>query len=148
MGAQGKRDGMSIEAMLPCFKCGKTLPNVCCDEENQPYGGTEFRTYGHYGSTFWDSMDGEELVINVCDECLREHGARLGQHKRYLPITANRLLVGKQWVDRPMVAYTGNRDDGHVELDADEIGSDLPNVEWPPNVAELKQYAMDRAVSS
>ena len=89
---------MSKEAMLPCFKCGKTLPNACHDEDNQPYGGTEFRTYGHYGSTFWDSFDGEELVLNVCDDCLRGHTGRLAQQKRYRP----------DWVVGPMVPYTGN----------------------------------------
>lgn len=136
---------MSQEAMLPCFKCGKTLPNACYDEDNQPYGGTEFRTYGHYGSTFWDSFDGEELVLNICDDCLGEHSARLAQHKRYLPISTDRLLVGKQWIDRPMVPYTGNRDDGSISLEPEEVGADLPNVEWPSNVDDLKQYALDRA---
>jgi hypothetical protein len=62
---------------LPCFKCGKDLKNVFPTSENQPDGGTEFRTLGHYGSTFWDSFDGEELILNVCDDCLRVHSARL-----------------------------------------------------------------------
>lgn len=74
---------MSKKAMLPCFKCGRVLDNVFADVDNQPYGGTEFRTYGHYGSTFWDSFDGEELVLNICDDCLREHSKRLAQHRRY-----------------------------------------------------------------
>lgn len=73
---------MSTEAMLPCFKCGKTLLNAFESQENQPSEGTEFRTYGHYGSTFWDSFDGEELVLNVCDNCLREHGDRLATQAR------------------------------------------------------------------
>ncbi len=71
---------------LPCFKCGKSLPHVFEGVTrppgleaggNQPYGGTEFRTQGHYGSTFWDSLDGEELVLNICDDCLRAHIDRL-----------------------------------------------------------------------
>lgn len=67
-----------ISALLPCIACGKTLPNVDMGgDPNQPYGGTEFRTYGHYGSTFWDSFDGTELVLNVCDDCLRAHPERL-----------------------------------------------------------------------
>lgn len=65
------------EAFLPCFKCGETLLNVFPDEGNQPSGGTEFRTYGHYGSTFWDSFDRTELILNVCDGCLRAHTDRL-----------------------------------------------------------------------
>jgi hypothetical protein len=132
--------------MLPCFKCGKTLQNECAQEENQPRQGTEFRTYGQYGSTFWDSFDGEELVLNVCDECLRAHTERLAQHKRYLPVMVARLgMVGKHWVERPMVAYTGNRDDGQLKIEPEELGTNLPNVEWPEDVDELKRYALQQA---
>lgn len=63
-------------ALLACFKCGKVLPTIL-NEVNQPSGGTEFRTYGHYGSTFWDSFDGTELILNVCDACLSENEDRL-----------------------------------------------------------------------
>lgn len=63
---------------LPCIKCGKPLKNVDEDSENQPYGGTEFQTYGHYGSTIHDAMPGfqddpeesMQLVVNVCDTCI------------------------------------------------------------------------------
>lgn len=96
---------MSVEAAVECFKCGRELLNVCADSDNQPDGGTEFRTYGHYGSTVWDSFYGEELVLNICDECLRGHTERLARHKRYLPVvTKGRLVVGKQWVERHMGA--------------------------------------------
>jgi hypothetical protein len=133
---------MSREAFLPCFVCGKTLENAFPDSDNQPNDGTEFRTYGHYGSTFWDSFDGEELVLNVCDPCLREHPERLAQHKRYRPIRCNGMMgYGRQWVDRPMVAYTGNTDDGDVRLEIEELGTDLPNVEWPDNIDEMKRFA-------
>src|SRR5262245_28729654 len=95
---------MSREAFLPCFKCGKTLMNGFIAADNQPREGTEFRSYGSYGSTFWDSFDGEELVLNVCDACLREHTERLAQQKRFLPIRCEGLVgLGQQWVDRPLV---------------------------------------------
>ncbi|AEL21689.1 hypothetical protein LILAC_91 [Mycobacterium phage Lilac] len=68
---------MGKRAMLPCFACGKVLENSFENVENQPSEGTEFRTYGHYGSTFWDSFDGTELVLNICDACLRERAGRL-----------------------------------------------------------------------
>jgi hypothetical protein len=139
---------MSKDAMLPCFKCGKTLENAFGDAENQPYGGTEFRTYGHYGSTFWDSFDGEELVLNVCDDCLRAHTERLAQHKRFRPVVTGRMWVGKNWVDRPMVPYTGNKDDGELKIEPEEIGSDLPNTEWPDNADELREYAIKLANGS
>lgn len=134
---------MSREAMLPCFVCGVVLRNAFPDQENQPQDGTEFRTYGHYGSTFWDSFGGEELVLNICDECLRKGTERLAQHKRFRPVTADRVgVVGKHWVDRPMVAYTGNQDDGDVKIEPEEIGSDLPRTEWCENAAEMREYAL------
>lgn len=64
---------------LPCFACGSLLENVSSHSENQPYAGTEFRTQGHYGSTFWDSFDGEDLVLNICDPCLCAHRDRLAR---------------------------------------------------------------------
>ncbi len=60
---------------LPCIKCGKPLDNVDEGAENQPYGGTEFVAYGHYGSTIHDPI-GEArekclvLVVNICDTCI------------------------------------------------------------------------------
>lgn len=121
---------MSTDAIVPCFSCGKTLKNAFPDEDNQPSEGTEFRTYGHYGSTFWDSFDGEELVLNVCDDCLRAHTDRLAQHKRFLPVHARGAgTVGRQRVKRPMVRYTGSRDDAAITVDADEL-SGLGDIEW------------------
>lgn len=136
---------MTQQAMLPCFVCGKTLLNVDDQSENQPSGGTEFRTYGHYGSTFWDSLDGEELALNVCDDCLSLHKERLAQQKRYLPIVTNRrLLVGKQWVDRPMVSYSGNPDDGSIIVEPEELGTKLgSHVEWPENIEEIKRWVQE-----
>lgn len=54
---------------LTCIKCNKELKS-CFDDAVQPLGGTAFRTYGHYGSTVFDPMDGSYLDIVVCDECL------------------------------------------------------------------------------
>lgn len=140
---------MSKEAMLPCFKCGKTLLNAFGDSDNQPSEGTEFRTYGHYGSTFWDSFDGEELVLNICDDCLRAHTERLAQHKRFRPVVVDRVgMVGKHWVERPMVPYTGHSDDGDVKIEPEEIGTDLPNTEWPDNAAEVREDAIKLADSA
>lgn len=134
---------MSEEAMLPCFVCGITLRNVFTRSDNQPTRGTEFRTYGAYGSAFWDSLDGEELVLNVCDECLRAHTERLAQHKRYRPVVVEGVgMVGKHWVDRPMVAYTGHPDTGDVKIEPEEIGTDLLNTEWADNAAQVREYAV------
>lgn len=105
-----------------------------------------FRTVGHYGSTFWDSVLGdEELVLNICDDCLRQHSERLGQQKRYLPVRSGGFVgLGQQWVDRPLVAYTGNRDDSELPLEPEELGTEISHVEWPPDIAERKADILER----
>lgn len=86
---------MTKEAMLPCFTCGKILLNIWADQEdwNQPSEGTEFITYGHYGSTFWDSLDGEQLVLNICDNCLRKNTKRLAKRRQRRQKWVNDLMV-------------------------------------------------------
>ena len=69
---------------LSCIVCDKPLRNVTEDSDNQPYVGTSFSSSGHYGSTAWDSVDGELLEINVCDTCLLRAG-QAGQVLRYRP---------------------------------------------------------------
>ena len=60
-----------VRHALPCFVCQKPLQNVESSSAiNQPMRGTEFISYGHYGSTIFDPMDGTILVMNVCDPCL------------------------------------------------------------------------------
>ena len=131
---------MSNEAYLPCFKCGKTLPNVFIESDNQPYGGTEFRTEGHYGSTFWDSFDGEDLILNVCDDCLLAHSERLGQQKMYQPVKVDGLGgFGRKPVDRPIVAYTGNPDDSTFDIDLEDLGCDDLGIEWSADIHTIKQ---------
>jgi hypothetical protein len=130
---------MSRNAYLPCFVCGTTLENVSEDVDNQPYRGTEFRTEGHYGSTFWDPFDGEELILNVCDDCLRTRTDRLGQQKSHLPVFCEGAMVGRQRVERPLVAYTGNADTTSATVEPEELGTDLRGVEWSPAVAETRQ---------
>lgn len=68
--------------LLPCIICGKEFESAFGEHEpegfsHHPYGATTFYTYGHYGSTFWDSFDGEQLVVCICDACLKERKARL-----------------------------------------------------------------------
>lgn len=139
---------MSEKAYLPCFKCGKELQNVFVECDNQPYEGTEFRTQGHYGSTFWDSFDGEDLVLNICDQCLRDHSNRLGQQKVSLPIRCGYLTgFGEVQVDRPLVAYTGNRDEDFVSVDAEDLGDseavgvthDSSRVRWVSDIEERRR---------
>lgn len=60
----------SIPCAVPCLICGGELRNVLDTGFNQPSGGLEFSTPGHYGTTVFDPMDGTRLVVNVCDNCL------------------------------------------------------------------------------
>lgn len=72
--------------VLACFKCGCDLDyaggeRVAPERRNQPSGGLYFRTFGNYGSTFFDPFrDSAFLEIAVCDECMRwakEQGRRI-----------------------------------------------------------------------
>ncbi len=63
---------------LPCLVCGKPLEDASGGfPVNQPYGGLGLVTYGAYGSTVFDPMNGTYLSFSVCDECLVE-GAKAG----------------------------------------------------------------------
>lgn len=54
---------------LPCIRCEKPLESVDPEAENQPSRGTEFFSYGHYGSAY-DPGDGTLIIVNLCDDCL------------------------------------------------------------------------------
>lgn len=62
-----------------CIVCKTELDNLD-DNGNQPSGGTEFTTHGHYGSSVTDFMDGTMLALNICDPCVvkaRQEGIML-----------------------------------------------------------------------
>lgn len=70
------------------------------------------------------------------------------QQKRYIPQIGESLgMVGKQWVDRPMVPYCGSPDDTQLKIEPDDFGSDTlgSRVEWHPNIADLKKAAENLA---
>jgi hypothetical protein len=63
----------------PCIICSKqleTVDNTSDHVVDQPHGGTNFSTKGHYGSTVFDPSGGEHLSINICDECLKLKAAQ------------------------------------------------------------------------
>jgi len=59
------------DCSIPCLVCSKELQNFSENSDNHPMSGLEFVTYGHYGSTEFDPMDGKSLVINICDVCIK-----------------------------------------------------------------------------
>jgi hypothetical protein len=145
---------MSKDAMLPCFICGTTLRNVMDDTDNQPSGGTEFRTYGHYGSTFWDSFEGEEIVINFCDECLNKGTARIARQRRWRKIVVSSLIsgtipavtpVGRQWITHEMVPwFRGPEDTDQVVIEVEEIGVlKGDRIEWVDGWRDIKRSLIE-----
>lgn len=58
------------KCLISCFKCNKDLENFDKDG-NHPLDGVEFSSRGHYGSSIWDPMDGSQLIINICDQCVK-----------------------------------------------------------------------------
>lgn len=54
---------------MKCFKCNKVLEEF---GDMHPMRGLHFQTPGHYGSTFFDPMNGSTLNLFACDECLEE----------------------------------------------------------------------------
>lgn len=64
----------------PCIACGAKLQTENADWNHtyqQPSGGTNFTSGGHYGSTVFDPMGGgETLSINVCDDCMKAAGQK------------------------------------------------------------------------
>lgn len=81
---------------LPCIVCGSELDNVGIETEvNQPYAGTAFTSYGHYGSTVFDPMDRSHLEINVCDNCLVANAGR-ARHTLELP-SPPQVIFSKTW---------------------------------------------------
>jgi hypothetical protein len=146
---------VSKDAMLPCLMCGKALLNSFEDSINQPEEGTEFTTYGHYGSTFWDSFEGEELVLNVCDDCLRKHPERLGRQKTFRRVVVHETVaglqaenvVGREWLHRELVPYfDGPEDEDTVAIEPEEIGVLTGyRIEWIKDWRETKQRLVNQA---
>lgn len=55
---------------LTCICCGRDLHNIT-QNGFQPNDGLAFVTSGHYGSTYFDPMDGSWLQIAICDDCVK-----------------------------------------------------------------------------
>jgi hypothetical protein len=55
---------------LPCIICERPLKSAMPGDYNHPSDGCAFTSYGHYGSTVFDPMDGTFLELNICDKCL------------------------------------------------------------------------------
>lgn len=132
---------------LPCIVCGAVLKNVWSDWDNQPEDGTAFRTHGHYGSTFFDPLDGQQIEINVCDACLRKHTDKIGWRRAKRGIECEDVPVGYEVLDRPLVPYTGtDQEEGPMVVDVDVLGQALSKHTWwnAAACAAARKYAAER----
>jgi hypothetical protein len=71
---------VKTETKIGCLACGKELDNLEYTTRSKgtkievhPMGGLHFRTYGNYGSTVFDPMDGTYLDIAICDVCVTKN---------------------------------------------------------------------------
>lgn len=116
---------------FPCIICGQLLERVRFGgHEAQPNDGIMCETAGNYGSTVWDSMNGERLAFNICDPCMVEAG-RLGRvmvYKKFKPIVVRMgrglMHVGHEdLTDRGYVRWTNNLagDDEVLEVGLEDL---------------------------
>jgi len=120
------------DSALSCIVCGADLANVFPNTtNNQPMDGTAFTTSGHYGSTFFDPMDGQQLEINVCDPCLTKHKDRIAWRRATRAIECESTQVGFEYLGNPLVPYTGQDEFQEPrEISLDELGAAVPGTMW------------------
>lgn len=104
---------------LICIRCNARLVNIQ-GADNQPAGGTEFSTAGHYGSCVTDLMDGTRHIVNVCDVCLSKAIARGAAMK--VPPHTGRAAAIERPSSREDVSTNPPPTDGKDE----ELGYGLP----------------------
>jgi len=90
-----------------CFKCGAEIRAAVSEPREHgvwemPSGAVHFTGGGNFGSTRYDTlMDGVEVEILVCDECLKAH-RRLVRHVRMgsnLPVVLE-IRYGDELLDK------------------------------------------------
>jgi len=80
---------------LTCICCGRGLQNINT-RGFQPDNGLAFATSGHYGSAYFDPMDGSWLEVAICDGCIRDADDRgVVRHwpERQQPSRAERIAT-------------------------------------------------------
>lgn len=70
--------------ILTCICCSKGMDNITPNGV-QPNDGVAFHSYGHYGSSFFDPLDGTCIQIVICDECLERAGEKVIGPRGYNP---------------------------------------------------------------
>lgn len=113
-----------------CLKCNTELDDVQGGSPYiQPMGGLAFLTYGHYGSTIFDPMDGSWIEIAVCDECLLSYMKQAAPHLIEVFSNGDEGILGNAHIERKFTA-----------IEADEIFDDVPlEIVQDPFVADDPQ---------
>ena len=70
-----------MDDKIPCIVCATELVNCSYESgdgthtiEVHPMNGLHFQTRGHYGSTIFDPMTGNEtLDVAICDVCIMKN---------------------------------------------------------------------------
>jgi len=67
-----RRDGLMP---VPCIACGREMDSAANDPlfDHVPGDGVIFHSGGNYGSAVFDSFDGFQLQVVVCDACLKTY---------------------------------------------------------------------------
>lgn len=120
------------ETEVPCLACGKVLQQALSEKSPmQPDEGIYCETPGSYGSTVWDSLDGEYLVFLICDECMIRAGeqGRVMTYRKWRPVLSDAgfsvpSVVGREWLrNRGLVRWHHGlpADDEPLYLAPDEL---------------------------
>jgi len=136
---------------FPCIICGRKLQRVVEFAEAQPADGIMCETPGNYGSTVYDSMDGEYLAFSICDPCMITAGeqGRVMTYRKRRPILVsagplNRMVVGYERLrDRPYIPWHAGltADDEPLFMDLDELAALPQNCELIVPLEEVRVMA-------
>lgn len=133
-------------ALLPCFKCGKKLDSALPGrpQDNQPYAGTAFYSPGHYGSTFFDPMDGQQIEITICDDCLSKNQGAIAWQRANILLTCAGIAVGRKKLQSTLEFYIGQDEAGDVasiKVEPIQFGSPEPGIVWFTSQFEVAKRA-------
>ncbi len=134
---------------FPCLICGKRLERANETYEQQPNDGIMCETAGNYGSTVFDSQDGERLAFNICDECMVKAGAqgRVMTYRKYRPVLVSKVVVGREMLkNRPYIPWNADLepDTEPVHLEPDELDGLPASFQFEMPVAEIRRLTEAR----
>lgn len=131
---------------FPCIKCGATLTRVTSDYEGQPNDGIMCTSYGNYGSTVFDPMDGSYLAFNICDPCVKRAAkqGRLMVTRDKVHVKLNRSIIGSMRVERPYIAWNPDLapdgDSEGLEFDLEELERYQDKIQFNIPLEQIKAW--------